>query len=269
MPLLLSLLLAAAPCTASTDGGTVISCGDAQVMVSLAPGAPAEVLPRVAEGMTRLYAATEAKRTEALVGAARHEAIEVTLFASQKDKTPRGHALITALPEKGSKVLARVLVCTWEQGRPLESCARGFRLAVEVSEPQPPPPSLPNAQRAWSGVTLAVPPGCKQVEPGAIGCKDASLMWGDRPPDGPLQSQKLLAELALRQLPAGSKSSERACKVGGKSATCTVLSGSAQGKVFTVVIAIGEVQERPTSLQCMVGGEAKSVPAPCSQLLSW
>jgi hypothetical protein len=268
---LVALLFAASPsCTASTDGGTVISCGDARVLVSLAPGAPAEALPRVVDSMTKLYAATETKAVEARIGAKKAPGTEVTLFASQKDKTPRGHALVTAVPEKDSKVLSRVLVCTWETGRPLDTCARGFELGVMVSDPQPPAPELPSEQRAWSGVPINAPAGCKLIEPGTVGCKNASLMWGDRPPDGPLHSQKLLADLALRQMPAGSKATEKPCRVGGNKTTCTVLTGLAQGKPFTVIIAIGEVVGRPTSLQCMVGGEVKDAPpSPCDQLVTW
>lgn len=271
MSFFLSLVLAASPaCSTSTDGGTVVSCGDARVLVSIAPGAPAEALPRVVEGMTRLYAATDTKAVQAPVGKASHPATEVTLFASLKDKTALGHALVTALPEKDSKVLSRVLVCTWERGPRPEGCARGFELGATVSNPTPPPPALPGDTRAWTGATLQVPSGCKQVESGAIACKEASLMWGDRPPDGPLNSQRLLAELALKQLPPGTKASERACRVGGKASTCSVLSGAVQGRAFSVLIGIGEVGGRSTSFQCMVDGAlGASVPAPCDQVVRW
>ena len=63
-------------------------------------------------------------------------------------------------------------------------------------------------------------------------------MWGDRPSEGPLNSQKVLAELALRQMPPGSTSAERKCRIGGKPSTCSVLRGTASRSVFSILIGV-------------------------------
>jgi hypothetical protein len=267
MTLLLSLLLAAAPeCITSTDGGTVINCGGARVLVSLSPGNPVEALPGVVEGMSRIYSAVEKRDTELQLGKQKHRGVDLTLFASATEKKAIGVARIVAVPEREG--LSRVLVCVVEPQVPITDCQRGFELALTVKNPTPPEPVLPEGKAAWTGTPLTTPAGCRSREPGSIECKTASLMWGDRPPDGPLNSQKVLAELALKQMPKGSTRIERACTIGGKPSTCSVLRGVANGTPFSIVIGVGDKQGRWTSFQCIAFGELKnSVPPPCDQLV--
>lgn len=268
MTLLLSLMIfgAAPDCTTSTDGGTVINCGGSKVMVSLARGVPAEALPLVVDGMSRLYSATERKEAEVQLGKQKLRAIDLILFASEKEKKAIGTARITAAPE--SEGVSRVLVCVTEPGVPLENCQRGFETALVVKNPTAPEPVLPDGKAAWTGIALTVPAGCKLVEPGSLQCKGASIMWGDRPSDGPLNSQKMLAELALRQMPQGSTRTERGCRVDGKPSACSVLRGVANKVPFSIVIGVGDVKSRWTSFQCIVLAELKDVvPPPCDQLV--
>jgi hypothetical protein len=267
MAFLLGLILATAPdCSTSTDGGTVITCGGARVLVSIAPGTPAEALPSVVEGMTRLYTAVERRDVEVQLGKQKLKAVELSLFASAKEKTPIGTARITAVAERAA--LSRVLVCVTDLQVPVENCQRGFELALTVKNPTPPEPTLPEGKSAWTGVALVTPPGCRSTEPGSIECKTGSLMWGDRPSDGPLNSQKMLAELAMRQMPKGSTRLERPCLIDGKASTCSVLSGSANGAPFSIVIGVGDRQGRWTSFQCIALAELRdTVPAPCDQLV--
>ena len=134
---------------------------------------------------------------------------------------------------------------------------------------RPPEPALPDqGKAAWTGVPLSTPSGCRSAEPGSIECKTGSLMWGDRPADGPLNSQKVLAELALRQLPKGSTRVERPCWIAGKPSTCSVLRSTANGATFSILIGVGDAQGRWTSFQCIALAELKdSVPSPCDQLV--
>lgn len=268
MSLLLSLVLSAAPpCSTSTDAGTVITCGGAKVLVSLAGGAPRDALPKVVEGMASLYAATEKRDVEVVLGKQKLPAIDLTLMTSATDKKPAGIARVTAVRERDG--VSRVLVCIREPGVPPEQCQPGFEAGLTVKDPTAPEPSLGEAPRAWTGAGLKVPADCKQAEPGSIQCKSASLMWGDRPSEGPLNSQKVLAELALRQMPPGSTGAERKCLIGGKPSTCSVLRGTANRAVFSILIGVGLVGERSTSFQCIVLAELKdSVPAPCDQLVA-
>lgn len=268
MPFLLSLLIvtAAPECITSTDGGTVINCGGAKVLVSLAQGAPAQALPSVVEGMSRLYSAVARRDVEVQLGKQRLRAVDLTLFASEKDKKPIGTARITAVPEREG--ISRVLVCVMETTVAPELCQRGFETALTVKNPTAPEPVIPDGKKTWTGVALTVPPPCMSSEPGAIECKTASLMWGDRPPDGPLNSQKVLAEMALKQMPPGSTRVERACRIGAKPSTCSVLTGTANKATFNIVIGVGDRQGRWTSFQCIVLGELRDVvPAPCDQLV--
>lgn len=267
MTFLLTLLLAAAPdCTTSTDGGTVITCGGARVLVSLSPGNPAEALPGVAEGMSRIYSAVEKRDAEVQFGKQKHRAIDLTLFASATEKKAIGVARIVAVPEREG--LSRVLVCVTEPQVPITDCQRGLESALTVKNPTPPEPVLPEGKSAWTGTPLPTPPGCKSKEPGAIECKTASLMWGDRPPDGPLNSQKVLAEMALKQMPKGSTRVERPCRIDGKPSTCSVLRGTANGAPFTILIGVGDRQGRWTSFQCIAFAELRdAVPSPCDQLV--
>ncbi|MDP2270069.1 MAG: hypothetical protein Q8K32_04995 [Archangium sp.] len=269
MSFLLSLfILAATPeCTTSTDGGTVINCGGAKVLVSLAQGAPAQALPSVVEGMSRLYTAVEKRDVEVQLGKQRLRAVDLTLFASEKDKKAIGTARITAVLEREG--ISRVLVCVTETAVAPELCQRGFETAMTVKNPTAPEPVIPDGKKTWTGVALTTPAGCTSNEPGAIECKTASLMWGDRPPDGPLNSQKVLAELALKQMPPGSARVDRVCRIGGKPSTCSVLSGTANKAPFNIIIGVGDRQGRWTSFQCIVLGELRdTVPSPCDQLVS-
>ncbi len=266
MSLLLSLVLAAAPCTTTTDGGTVITCAGAKVLVSLAAGLPFETLPKVVEGMASLYSATEKRNAEVVLGKQKLPAIELTLMNSAADLKPIGIARVTAVKERDG--VSRVLVCIREPNIPPEQCQPAFEAGLTVPNPTAPEPSLAEAPRPWSGAQLKVPADCKQAEAGSIQCKSASLMWGDRPSEGPLNSQKVLAELALRQMPPGSTSAERKCRIGGKPSTCSVLRGTANRSVFSILIGVGLVGDRSTSFQCIVLSELKdSVPAPCDQLV--
>ena len=267
MALLLSLILAAAPdCSTSTDGGTVINCGGAKVLVSIAPGTPAQALPGVVQGMERLYTSSEKKDVEVQLGKAKHKGVELTLFASPKEKKVIGTARITAVTEREN--LSRVLVCVTEPQVPLEDCQRGFETALTVQNPQPPEAVISDAPSTWSGVKLATPPGCKANEPGSIQCKTASLMWGDRPADGPLNSQEMVAEMTLRQMPKGSTRTERACVIDTKGSTCSVIKASANGAPFNIAIGVGDYKGRWTSFQCIVLGELKdALPAPCDQIV--
>lgn len=267
MVLFFTLLLAAAPdCATSTDAGTVINCGGAKVLVSIAPGTPAQALPGVVQGMERLYTSSEKRDVEVTLGKAKHKGVELTLFASPKEKKVIGTARITAVSEREN--LSRVLVCVTEPQVPLENCQRGFETALTVQNPQPPEAMLPEGKTAWTGAALTTPAGCRAPEQGAIECKTASLMWGDRPVDGPLNSQQMLAELALRQMPKGSTKTERSCVIDTKGSTCSVLKGSANGAPFNIVIGVGDFKGRWTSFQCIVLGELKdSLPAPCDQLV--
>lgn len=269
MSLLLSLLLTAAPsCTTSTDGGTVIQCGGARVLVSLAAGTPGEALPGVVAGMSRLYTATEKHDAEVLLGKRRLPAVDLTLFASATEKKPIGNARITAAQERDG--IARVLVCVREPGVPVEHCQRGFEAGLTVSNPTAPEPVLPGGQGAWKGAPLSVPPGCQQAEPGSIHCRTASIMWGDRPADGPLNSQKVLADLALRQMLRGATAAERACRIDGKPSTCSVLRGTENGSTFSIIIGVGDFKGRWTSFQCIALAEVKDVvPPPCDQLVAF
>lgn len=265
--LLTLLLLAAPPCTTSTDGGTVITCGGARVLVSLANGAPRDALPKVVEGMSVLYKAVEKHDVELQLGKQKVPAVDLTLLNSATEKKPMGIARVAAVGERDG--VSRVLVCIREPNVPPEQCQPGFEAGLTVKDPTAPEPSLGEAPRAWTGAQLKVPADCKQAEPGSIQCKTASVMWGDRPSDGPLNSQKVLAELALRQMPPGSTSVERKCRIGGKPSTCSVLRGVANRSVFTILIGVGLVAERSTSFQCIVLSELKdTVPAPCDQLVS-
>ena len=248
MSFLLSLLIAATPeCTTSTDGGTVINCGGAKVLVSLAQGAPAQALPGVVEGMSRLYSAVEKRDVDVQLGKQRVRAVDLTLFASEKDKKAIGTARITAVPEREG--ISRVLVCVTETAVALELCQRGFETALTVKNPTAPEPVIPDGKKTWTGVALTTPAGCRSNEPGAIECKTTSLMWGDRPPDGPLNSQKVLAEMALKQMPPGSTRVDRSCRIGGKPSTCSVLTGTANKAPFNIIIGVGERQGRWTSFQ--------------------
>lgn len=268
MSLLLSLVLLAAPCSTSTDGGTVITCGGAKVLVSLAVGAPFETLPKVVDGMASLYSATERRNAEVVLGKQKHPAIELTLMSSATDKKPMGIARVTAVKERDG--VSRVLVCIREPTVPVEQCQPAFEAGLTVKNPTAPEPSLAETPRAWTGAQLKVPADCKQAEPGSIQCKSASLMWGDRPSEGPLNSQKVLAELALRQMPPGSTSAERKCRIGGKPSTCAVLRGTANRSVFTILLGVGLVGDRSTSFQCIALSELKdTVPAPCDQLVAF
>ncbi len=269
MSFLLSLLIVTAVpgCTTSTDGGTVITCGGAKVLVSLAPGTPSEALPIVVEGMARLYTAVEKKNVEVQLGKQRLPAVDLTLLTSATDKKPIGTARLTAAKEREN--ISRVLICIREPSVPVDHCQRGFELALTVANPIAPDAVIPEGKGAWTGATLTVPAGCQLAEPGSLQCKSASLMWGDRPPDGPLNSQKMLAELALRQMPKGSTRTERACRIGGKPSTCVLLAGEARGETFTIIIGVGELQNRSTSFQCIVMGALRDlVPAPCDQLVA-
>lgn len=269
MSFLLTLILTAAPaCTTSTDGGTVILCGDAKVLVSLAVGAPKDVLPNVVDGMARLYTAVEKHDAEVQLNKQRLPAIDLTLLTSATDKKPVGTARVTAIQERDG--VSRVLICVRDPGVPAEHCQPGFEAALLVSNPTAPDAVLPEGKGQWAGATLTVPAGCKQAEPGSIQCKTASLMWGDRPNDGPLNSQKVLSELALRQLPKGSTSSERACRIGGKASTCSVLRSSANGTTFSIIIGVGDFKGRWTSFQCIALMDLKDVvPMPCDQLVTF
>ena len=270
MSFLLSLIIIAAvpDCTTSTDGGTVINCGGAKVLVSLAPGAPREALPIVVEGMARLYTAVEKRDAEVQLGKQKLPAVDLTLLTSATDKKPIGTARITAVKER--ETLSRVLVCIREPSVPIEHCQRGFELALTVANPTAPEAMIPDGKAAWTGAPLAVPTGCQLAEPGSIQCKAGSLMWGDRPPDGPLNSQKMLAELALRQMPKGSTRTERACRIDGKPSSCSVLRGLANGSPFTIIIGVGDRQGRSTSFQCIAFAELRdTVPAPCDQLVAF
>lgn len=267
MALLLTLLLAAGPdCSTSTDAGTVINCGGAKVLVSIAPGTPAQALPGVVQGMERLYTSSEKKDVEVQLGKAKHKGVELTLFASPKDKKIIGTARITAVTEREN--LSRVLVCVTEPQVPVENCQRGFEMALTVQNPKPPEAELPESSSTWSGVALATPPGCKSNAPGSIQCKTASMMWGDRPADGPLNSQQMVAEMALRQMPQGTTKIERSCVIDSKGSTCSVLKSSANGAPFNIVIGLAEIKGRWTSFQCIVLGELKdALPAPCDQIV--
>ena len=268
MSFLLSLLIftAVPDCSTSTDGGTVITCGGARVLVSLAPGTPTEALPIVVEGMARLYTAVEKKNAQVQLGKQSLPAVDLTLLTSATDKKPIGTARITAVKER--EALSRVLICIREPSVPIEHCQRGFELAAAVRNPTAPDAVIPEGKDTWTGALLPVPTGCQLVEPGSLQCKGASLMWGDRPPDGPLNSQKMLAELALRQMPKGSASRDRPCRIDGKPSTCALLSGSAQGEPFSIIIGVGEVKSRSTSFQCIVLGALRdTVPPPCDQLV--
>lgn len=268
MSFLISLLIvAAAPeCTTSTDGGTVIDCGGAKVLVSLAQGSPSQALPSVVEGMSRLYNAVEKRDVEVQLGKQRLRAVDLTLFASGKEKKAIGTARITAVTEREG--ISRVLVCVTDTAVATESCQRGFEVALTVKNPTAPEPVIPDGKKAWTGVALATPSGCTSNEPGTIECKTASIMWGDRPPDGPLNSQKVLAEMALKQMPPGSTRIDRACRIGSKPSTCSLLSATANKAAFNIVIGVGERQGRSTSFQCIVLGELRDVvPSPCDQLV--
>jgi hypothetical protein len=269
MSLLLNLLLTISPaCSTSTDGGTVINCGGARVLVSLSAGTPKEALPVVVDGMARLYTAVEKHDAVVQVDKQKLPAVDLTLFASATDRRPVGHARITAAPERAG--ISRVLVCVRDPSVPVEHCQRGFETGLTVSNPTPPEPALPEGQGAWKGATLSVPAGCQQADPGSIQCKAASLMWGDRPADGPLNSQKVLADLALRQMPKGSTAAERPCQIGGKPSTCSVLRGSANGALFSIIIGVGDLKGRWTSFQCIALSDLKDVvPSPCDQLVSF
>jgi hypothetical protein len=269
MSFLLTLFITAVPaCTTSTDGGTVILCGDAKVLVSLAVGAPKEVLPNVVDGMARLYTAVEKHDAEVQLNKQRLPAIDLTLLTSATDKTPVGTARVTAIQERDG--VSRVLICVREPAVPVEHCQPGFEAALRVSNPTAPDAALPDRKGQWAGATLTVPPGCKLAEPGSLQCKTASLMWGDRPSDGPLNSQKVLSELAVRQLPKGSTASERVCRIGGKASTCTVLRSSGNGTTFSIIIGVGDFKGRWTSFQCIALSDLKDVvPAPCEQLVTF
>lgn len=267
MSLLLGLVLfATPPCTTTTDGGTVITCGGAKVLVSLVSGSPRDALPQMVEGMASVYKAVEKRDAEVQLGKQRVPAIELTLLSSATDKNPMGIARVAAVSEPGGG--SRVLVCIREPQVPPEHCQPGFEAGLTVKDPTVPEPSLGEAPRAWTGAPLKVPADCKQAEPGSIQCKSASLLWGDRPSEGPLNSAKVLAGLALRKMPAGSTISERRCRIGGKPSSCSVLRGSANRLVITILIGVGLVGERSTSFQCIVLSELKdTVPPPCDQLV--
>ena len=267
MSLLFTLLLAAAPeCSTSTDASTVITCGGAKVMVSIVPGTPTQALPGVIQGMQRLYTASEQRDVEVQLGKAKYKGVDLTLFASPSDKKVIGTTRITAVTEREN--LSRVLVCVTEPQIPLESCQRGFETGLTVQNPRAPEPSLPESKGSWSGAALTTPPHCRSAEPGSIECKTASLMWGDRPADGPLNSREMVAEMALRQMPKGSTKTDRACVIDTKGSTCSVLKGSASGAPFNIVIGVGDFKGRWTSFQCIVMGELKdALPAPCDQLV--
>ena len=178
-----------------------------------------------------------------------------------------GIARVAAVPDVGGA--SRVLVCIREPEVPPEHCQPGFEAGLTVKDPTPPELSLGEARRPWTGAPLKVPAECKQAEPGSIECKAASLLWGDRPADGPLNSDKVLAGIALRKMPPGSTVSERTCRIGGKPSTCTVLRGTANRAIFTILLGVGLVGERSTSFQCIVLAELKdAVPAPCDQLVT-
>jgi len=268
MSFLLSLMMiiAAVPdCTTSTDGGTVINCGGAKVLVSLAPGTPKEALPLVVEGMARLYTAVEKRDAEVQLGKQRLPAVDLTLLTSATDKKPIGTARITAIKEREN--FSRVLICIREPSVPIEHCQRGFETGAAVINPTAPDPALPYGKGAWTGAPLTAPTGCQLIDPGTIQCKTGSLMWGDRPPDGPLNSQKMVAELALRQMPRGSTRAERPCRIDGKPSICSVLHGSANGTPITIIIGVGDRQGRPTSFQCIALAELRDVvPTPCDLL---
>ena len=71
-------------------------------------------------------------------------------------------------------------------------------------------------------------------------------------------------------MPKGSTASERACRVGARPSTCSVLRGLANGATFSIIIGVGDYKGRWTSFQCIVLADLRDVvPAPCDQLVAF
>jgi hypothetical protein len=190
---------------------------------------------------------------------------------------------VVLLRERSMKRTFRALVCTTDESlAALDGCSEVFStLAAIPFEQLAPPPSLTSqargpdrtaaASQPWSGVSLPAPSGCTAPEPGLLECPDALLLWADAPDEESLDRRVVLGRLIAERSGPDVVPEERPCLLEGQPSTCTVVSTHMGGRRASVTVAVGAVQRRRTSLQCVDFSDdaGASIPALCSPVLAW